>query len=109
LDFLLHVNLYQRVGMRPKTSVIVMARPTMSKVIYYQQLGRGTRRADNKEALYLIDVVDNYSFSSVPWTANSLFKNPLYSPFGDVLTGVRSWNGEMNIFWKKRWIYKRLI
>lgn len=79
----------------PKTSVIVMARPTMSKVIYYQQLGRGTRRAENKEALYLIDVVDNYSFSSVPWTANSLFKNPLYSPFGDVLTGVRTWDGEM--------------
>ncbi|MGL5713177.1 MAG: DEAD/DEAH box helicase, partial [Paraclostridium sp.] len=79
----------------PKTSVIVMARPTMSKVIYYQQLGRGTRKADGKEALYLIDVVDNYSFNSAPWTANSLFKNPLYSPFGDVLTGARTFSGEM--------------
>lgn len=79
----------------PKTSVIVMARPTMSKVIYYQQLGRGTRKAEGKEALYLIDVVDNYSFNSAPWTANSLFQNPLYSPFGDALTGVRSFTGEM--------------
>ncbi|MGL5713426.1 MAG: DEAD/DEAH box helicase, partial [Paraclostridium sp.] len=79
----------------PKTSVIVMARPTMSKVIYYQQLGRGTRKAEGKEALYLIDVVDNYSFNSAPWTANSLFKNPLYSPFGDVLTGARTFLGEM--------------
>ncbi|WP_438566891.1 DEAD/DEAH box helicase [Cetobacterium sp.] len=79
----------------PKTSVVVMARPTMSKVIYYQQLGRGTRKADGKEALYLIDVVDNYSFNSAPWTANSLFKNPLYSAFGDALTGVRSFSGEM--------------
>lgn len=79
----------------PKTSVIVMARPTTSKVLYHQQLGRGTRKAEGKEALYLIDVVDNYSFNSAPWTANSLFKNPLYSPFGDVLTGVRTFSGEM--------------
>lgn len=79
----------------PNTSIIVMARPTMSKVIYYQQLGRGTRRALNKEALYLIDVVDNYSFSSAPWTANSLFKNPLYSPFGDAFTGIRDYSKEL--------------
>ena len=79
----------------PNTSIIVMARPTMSKVIYYQQLGRGTRKAENKEALYLIDVVDNYSFSSAPWTANSLFRNPMYSPFGDVFTGLRGSSKEL--------------
>ncbi|MGL4999593.1 MAG: DEAD/DEAH box helicase, partial [Cetobacterium sp.] len=79
----------------PNTSIIVMARPTMSKVIYYQQLGRGTRRALNKEALYLIDVVDNYSFSSAPWTANSLFRNPLYSQFGDAFTGMRDYSKEL--------------
>ena len=34
----------------PQTEVIVMARPTMSKVLYTQQLGRGTRKFKDKEA-----------------------------------------------------------
>ena len=37
-----------------------MARPTMSKVLYTQQIGRGTRKYKGKEALYVIDVVDSY-------------------------------------------------
>jgi hypothetical protein len=36
-----------------------MARPTLSKVIYMQQLGRGTRKAPGKESLVVIDFVDN--------------------------------------------------
>ena len=36
-----------------------MARPTLSKVIYMQQLGRGTRKAPGKECLVVIDFVDN--------------------------------------------------
>lgn len=36
-----------------------MARPTLSKVIYLQQLGRGTRKAPGKECLVVIDFVDN--------------------------------------------------
>jgi hypothetical protein len=38
-----------------------MARPTLSKVIYLQQLGRGTRMAPNKECLIVFDFVDNAS------------------------------------------------
>jgi hypothetical protein len=37
----------------PRTSVIVMARPTMSKVLYTQEIGRGTRKCEGKEARYL--------------------------------------------------------
>jgi hypothetical protein len=38
-----------------------MARPTLSKVIYLQQLGRGTRKAPGKECLTVFDFVDNTS------------------------------------------------
>ena len=43
----------------PHTTVLFMARPTMSKTIYLQQLGRGTRRCPGKEDLLVIDFVDN--------------------------------------------------
>ncbi|MGL6101505.1 MAG: DEAD/DEAH box helicase family protein, partial [Fusobacteriaceae bacterium] len=79
----------------PKTSIIVMARPTMSKVLYYQQLGRGTRRAEGKEALYVVDVVDNYGFNAVPWSTNAVFNNPFYAPFRDVISGKIDFTGEL--------------
>jgi superfamily II DNA or RNA helicase len=70
----------------PHTSVIVMARPTLSRVLYAQQLGRGTRKAPGKEALYVIDVVDNYGaygrITNRPWSFHSLLGFPYYRPFG---------------------------
>lgn len=65
----------------PQTEVVVMARPTLSKVLYTQQIGRGLRHYPNKECLYLIDVVDNYSAKLQPWNFNSLFHISTYSPF----------------------------
>ena len=65
----------------PQTEVVVMARPTLSKVLYLQQIGRGLRKYPGKECLYLIDVVDNYSSKLVPWNFNSLFHVSTYSPF----------------------------
>ncbi len=43
----------------PDVEVLLMARPTLSKVIYLQQLGRGTRKAPGKECLIVFDFVDN--------------------------------------------------
>jgi superfamily II DNA or RNA helicase len=43
----------------PDIEVLLMARPTLSKVIYLQQLGRGTRKAPGKECLIVFDFVDN--------------------------------------------------
>jgi len=43
----------------PDVEVLLMARPTLSKVIYHQQIGRGTRRAPGKECLIVFDFVDN--------------------------------------------------
>ena len=43
----------------PDVEVLLMARPTLSKVIYLQQLGRGTRKAPGKDCLIVFDFVDN--------------------------------------------------
>ena len=45
----------------PDVEVLLMARPTLSKVIYMQQIGRGTRKAPGKECLVVVDFVDNGS------------------------------------------------
>jgi superfamily II DNA or RNA helicase len=65
----------------PQTEVIVMARPTLSKVLYKQQLGRGARKNIGKECLYCIDVVDNYSAQLTPWSFNSMFHYETYTPW----------------------------
>lgn len=70
----------------PQTEIIVMARPTLSKILYLQQLGRGLRHYEGKKCLYLIDVVDNYSVKLMPWSFNSLFKIANYVPFGGILS-----------------------
>jgi hypothetical protein len=45
----------------PDVGVLFMARPTLSRVIYLQQLGRGTRKAPGKDCLIVFDFVDNAS------------------------------------------------
>ena len=51
----------------PHTTVLFMARPTMSKTIYMQQLGRGTRRCPGKDDLLVIDFVDNANMFNMPY------------------------------------------
>jgi superfamily II DNA or RNA helicase len=72
----------------PHTSILVMARPTFSKVLYSQQLGRGLRNYKDKEALYVIDVVDNYGANLQPMSLHSLLKIPYYQPFGNLVKPV---------------------
>lgn len=43
----------------PQISAIIMARPTMSQLLYTQMIGRGTGISDGKEDLLVIDLVDN--------------------------------------------------
>ena len=74
----------------PHTSVIVMARPTMSKVLYTQQLGRGMRNADGKDHLMVFDFVDNASQYNTPYSLHRLFKLNEYHGGGTVLGKKRS-------------------
>ncbi len=58
----------------PQTEVLFMARPTMSKVLYTQQLGRGMRTAEGKDHLMVFDFVDNASQYNMPYSLHRLFK-----------------------------------
>ena len=78
----------------PQTSILVMARPTFSKVLYTQQLGRGLRNFPGKEALYVIDVVDNYGAKLQPMSLHSLFKIPNYQPFANLVNPEQQSNNE---------------
>jgi superfamily II DNA or RNA helicase len=64
----------------PETEVLLMARPTLSKVVYIQQLGRGTRKASGKQYLLVFDFIDNTSRYAQAMNAHRLFKKPNYRP-----------------------------
>ena len=72
----------------PETEVLFMARPTMSKVLYTQQLGRGMRLADGKESLIVFDFVDNASQYNMPYSMHRLFKLKEYKP-GKLVLGTK--------------------
>lgn len=68
----------------PELGILVMARPTLSKVLYLQQIGRGLRRTSIKNNVFVIDVVDEYGAMVRPCSMHAIFGNSLYVPFGDI-------------------------
>lgn len=68
----------------PELGILVMARPTLSKVLYLQQIGRGLRRTSVKKNVFVIDVVDEYGAMVRPCSMHAIFANLLYVPFGDI-------------------------
>lgn len=69
----------------PHTTVLFMARPTMSKTIYMQQLGRGTRRCPGKEDLLVVDFVDNANMFNMPYSLHRVLNIAKYQPMAYVL------------------------
>lgn len=81
----------------PHTEVLFMARPTMSKTIYMQQLGRGMRICEGKEQLMVFDFVDNANAFNCPYSMHRLFNIDKYYQGGLVL-GKKSaikWENEL--------------
>ena len=72
----------------PETEVLFMARPTMSKVLYTQQLGRGMRLSEGKECLIVFDFVDNASQYNMPYSIHRMFKLKDYIP-GKMVLGKK--------------------
>lgn len=72
----------------PETEVLFMARPTMSKVLYTQQLGRGMRLSEGKECLLVFDFVDNASQYNMPYSMHRLFRLSEYRP-GKLVLGKK--------------------
>ena len=62
-----------------------MARPTMSKTIYMQQLGRGTRKCEGKTDLLVFDFVDNANMFNMPYSLHRLLNIESYHPLEYVL------------------------
>ena len=60
LSYIVTVDIFNEGVDIPSVNQIIMARPTQSAIVFVQQLGRGLRKADNKEYLTVIDIVGNY-------------------------------------------------
>ena len=69
----------------PHTQVLFMARPTMSKTIYIQQLGRGMRKSPGKDFLMVFDFVDNTNMFNVACSIHRILGISEYVPGGLVL------------------------
>lgn len=78
----------------PDIEVLLMARPTLSKVIYLQQLGRGTRKAPGKECLIVFDFVDNATRYNQPLTLHRILGKRQYRPGALVLASPEQMQAE---------------
>lgn len=61
LDYIFTVDIFNEGIDIPEVNQIIMLRPTESPVIFVQQLGRGLRKAENKEYVVVLDFIANYS------------------------------------------------
>ena len=66
----------------PALEVLFMARPTLSRVLYMQQLGRGTRKAPGKEELIVFDFIDNSSRYNISQSLHRIMGKMHYVPGG---------------------------
>lgn len=60
LDVLFSVDLFNEGMDLPEIDTVMMLRPTESKVLFLQQLGRGLRLAPPKEKLVVLDFIGNH-------------------------------------------------
>lgn len=60
LDYILTVDIFNEGVDIPEINQIVLLRPTSSAIIFVQQLGRGLRKAEDKEFVVIIDFIGNY-------------------------------------------------
>lgn len=85
IRFLCACNMISEGWDYPELGILVMARPTLSKVLYLQQIERGLRKTDTKKNVIVIDVVDEYGAMIKACNMHTIFANPYYVPFGDII------------------------
>ena len=61
LDYIFTVNIFNEGIDIPEVNQVLMLRPTQSPIVFVQQLGRGLRKAKNKEFVMILDFIGNYS------------------------------------------------
>ncbi|MST81393.1 DUF3427 domain-containing protein [Bilifractor porci] len=61
LDYILTVDIFNEGVDIPEVNQVILLRPTQSPIIFVQQLGRGLRKANNKEFVVILDFIGNYT------------------------------------------------
>ncbi len=82
----------------PHTQVLFMARPTMSRTIYMQQLGRGMRQSEGKEFLMVFDFVDNTNLFNTAYSIHRLLSIGEYAPGALVLAPKEKMQMDQDLF-----------
>lgn len=77
LDYIITVDIFSEGTDIVEVNQVIMLRPTQSPIVFIQQLGRGLRRATEKEYVVILDFIGNY-------------KNNFMIPIA--LSGDRSYN-----------------
>ena len=60
LDYIISVDIFSEGVDVPEINQVIMLRPTESPIVFIQQLGRGLRKADNKDYVVILDFIGNY-------------------------------------------------
>ncbi len=60
LDYIFTVDIFNEGVDIPDVNQVILLRPTKSPIVFVQQLGRGLRKADNKEYVIVLDFIANY-------------------------------------------------
>lgn len=60
LDYIFTVDIFNEGVDIPEINQVIMLRPTQSAIIFVQQLGRGLRKAADKEYVVVLDFIANY-------------------------------------------------
>lgn len=60
LDYIFTVDLFNEGVDIPEVNQVILLRPTQSSIIFIQQLGRGLRKAENKDFVVVLDFIGNY-------------------------------------------------
>ncbi|WP_026653677.1 DUF3427 domain-containing protein [Butyrivibrio proteoclasticus] len=60
LDYIFSVEILNEGVDIVEVNQVIMLRPTQSPIVFIQQLGRGLRKADNKEYVVILDFIGNY-------------------------------------------------
>ena len=60
LDYIISVDIFSEGVDVPEINQVIKLRPTQSPIVFIQQLGRGLRKAEDKEYVVVLDFIGNY-------------------------------------------------
>ena len=60
LDYIFTIDIFNEGVDIPEINQVIMLRPTESPIVFIQQLGRGLRKAEEKEYVVILDFIGNY-------------------------------------------------